>query len=292
MKVLKNRKRYFAPALVMCSAFFAIFFAACTTSQQADYNAGSGANTLQIGAELKHSPVGMVDLTWNPDNQNLEVKVSATGLAPNSTHPEHIHAGTCASNPMGAIIYTLNPLVADAHGVGSAETTIENVKNGIPVSGWYVNVHNGPTLNSDLQAQPIACGTVSNEQTSKNDKQTVHLTLQGTMAPNEDAHGSAQVRVEDNKIVVTLTVYGLAPNTTHMAHIHAGSCENQGAVVYPLQPAVADAHGDSTTTTTINNVKHFSPSRLYINVHEAGTMAGMATQQGFDPMACGNLTLH
>jgi hypothetical protein len=66
----------------------------------------------------------------------------------------------------------------------------------------------------------------------------------------------------------------------------------QGAVVYPLQPIVADANGNSTSTTVINNPKNFSASRLYVNIHEAATMNGLTTQTGFNPIACGNITYH
>jgi hypothetical protein len=154
----------------------------------------------------------------------LTVEVSATGLAPNSTHPEHIHGGTCTSNPMGPILYTLNPLIADAHGDGTSVTNIKGVQKGIPATGWYVNVHNGPTLNTDLEARPIACGNVYNNNTSTNAKQSVSLALAGTMGPNESVHGSAQIRIENKEVIVKITVSGLAPNTTHMAHIHAGTC--------------------------------------------------------------------
>ncbi len=114
------------------------------------------------------------------------------------------------------------------------------------------------------------------------------------MAPDEAVHGSAQLKIDSNKVVVTLTLSGLAPNSVHMAHIHAGSCASQGAVVYPLKPVTADAEGNATTSTTISitNIKEFRSAQLYINVHEAGTMSGMSKQQGFDPITCGNIIDH
>jgi hypothetical protein len=276
----------------MCSAFCAVLLAACSTSQQAISGNNPISNKVQVSADLVHAPVGTADLTWNPDSHLLTVTVSATGLAPNSTHPEHVHGGTCASNPMGPILYTLNPLIADAHGDGVSVTNIKGVMNGIPASGWYVNVHNGPTLNTDLEARPIACANVYNNNTSTHAKQSVSLALAGTMAPDESVHGSAHIQIEDNKVIVTMNVSGLAPNTTHMAHIHAGTCQAQGAVVYPLQPVVADVNGNATSTTVINNAKNFSASQLYINIHEAATMNGLTTQTGFNPIACGNITYH
>jgi hypothetical protein len=292
MKVFKNHKRLGGSVLVVCSALLAVFLAACSTSQQATTGGNNTIPNVQIGADLVHSPIGKANLTWNHKNHVLTVTVSATGLAPNSTHPEHIHAGTCASNPMGPIVYKLNPLIADAHGDGTSVTNISNIQNGIPASGWYVNVHNGPTLNTDLEARPIACGNVYNNNTSKDDNQSVSLALAGTMAPNESVHGNAQIHIGNNEVTVIIQVSGLAPNTTHMAHIHAGTCQAQGAVVYPLNPIVADGNGNATSTTVIKNVKNFSSSRLYINIHEAATMNGLTTQTGFNPIACGNITYH
>lgn len=292
MKVFRNHKHLSGSVLIMCSALCAFLLTSCSTSQQATSDKNPISRNVQVSADLVHAPVGTADLTWDPNSHLLAVIVSATGLAPSSTHPEHIHGGTCASNPMGPILYTLNPLIADAHGDGTSVTNIKGVMNGIPASGWYVNVHNGPTLNMDLEARPIACGTVYNNNTSAHGKQSVNLALGATMNPDESVHGSAQIQIENNKVIVTMNVSGLAPNTTHMAHIHAGTCQAQGAVVYPLQPVGANAQGNATSTTVINNAQNFSASRLYINIHEAATMNGLTTQTGFNPIACGNITYH
>ena len=290
MKVFRNHKRLSGSVLIMCSALVAVLLAACSTSQQS--TSSNNPVNVQVSAELVHAPVGTANLIWNPDGNVLTVRVSASDLAPNSTHPEHIHGGTCASNPMGPIIYTLNPLIADAHGDATSVTNIPNVQKGIPASGWYVNIHNGPTLGTALEARSIACGTVYNNNPSIASKQTVSLALAGTMDPDESVHGSAQVQIEGNKVIVSIKVSGLAKNTTHMAHVHAGTCQLQGAVVYPLQPVVADANGDATSTTVINNAQNFTSSQLYINIHEAATMNGLTTQTGFNPIACGNITYH
>ena len=293
MNGLTGRKRLLASLFIVCCAGISVLLAACTTSQQVVVTTDSNTPiTFHMHAELTHSPTGAVTLSWNPSNDVLTVNVSLTGLAPNSTHPEHIHAGTCASNPMGPIVYSLAPLVANAHGVATSTTTIAGVMKGIPASGWYVNVHNGPQLATVLQGRAIACATVYNTHPVTDSGQTVHVQLGNTMDLDESAHGEAQLSLQNDTLVVNLTMSGLAPNTAHMAHIHAGSCESQGAVVYPLQLVVADGKGNATVTTTINDMKTFPTTPLYINIHEAGTMSGMSTQTGFNPIACGNITYH
>ncbi|VVB91743.1 Plastocyanin [uncultured archaeon] len=88
----------------------------------------------------------------------LQVQVTVSGLAPNSTHPEHIHAGTCEAG--GGIIIPLNNLTAGADGTATNTTTI----NGPPwlavlSRGWFINVHQGPTMEGS-GATSISCGDI------------------------------------------------------------------------------------------------------------------------------------
>lgn len=88
----------------------------------------------------------------------LQVQVMVSGLAPNSVHPEHIHAGTCDAG--GGVVFPLNDLTAGTDGTATSTTTI----NGPPwlailSRGWFINVHQGPTM-SGGGATPISCGDV------------------------------------------------------------------------------------------------------------------------------------
>jgi hypothetical protein len=220
-------------------------------------------------------------------NETLKVRVSLSGLAPNSTHPEHIHAGTCQSD--GSVIYALAPVKANSLGVGTAETTITGVKDGIPASGWYINVHNGPNLSPAIQEMAIACGNITNANTSTKSNQTAHIALDATKASGQSASGTARLSLANNKLTVKINVSGLEPNSKHIAHIHKGSCDSQGAVLYTLTPVVADASGHGTSTTVVDNVTSIPAIGWYVNVHEAATMSDLNTQTGFDPLACGDV---
>jgi hypothetical protein len=289
--------KYHHLRLMLWSTLFTTFFvAACTTSQQAtSNNTSSAVANIQLGADLNPSPTGQATLTWHPGTNGmgtLTVNVSATGLAPNSTHPEHLHAGTCASNPMGPIIYTLQPLVADAHGNAQQQTLITGIKNGIPASGWYVNVHNGPTLSTGAtlsldQARPIACGNVVNPQ----GKQTVQLALQSMKGLDGDVHGTASLQLEDTQafgdhLLLHLTASRLAPGSMHWVTIRQGTCQQQGPMTETplLQQAIAsDAGGNVAATIAVANpdviksvssITHFS-AQWYIMLHEATQMFGV-----------------
>ncbi len=266
-----------------------LLVAACSTSQQTTTNTTVKLSS-QVKTTLSHVPTGTSDLTWNATTKTLTVKMWLSGLAPNSTHISHIHKGDCNSN--GDIIYPLTAIAADSKGVGTAETTIPNVENGIPQSGWYINAHNGGTgLTPDLQKMQIACADITNSNTSTSSDQSVHVTLGPTSAPNQSASGVTQLSLADGKLTVTTTMSGLVPNSTHIAHIHEGSCEAQGKVLYPLSPVVADANGKGSSTTTIDQVTSIPNSGWYVTIHLGGTADELSTQTGSDPIACGNIVL-
>ena len=259
--------------------------ASTATSNSPATTPTSSATTATV--TLKHVPNGTADLSWDPTSHMLTVKIALVGLAPSSTHPSHIHTGSCSNQ--GNVIHTLQNIVADAHGVATA-TTMVSVPQGIPASGWYVNVHNGPGLGTSDQFLPIVCGDVSNSSTSTTAAQSVHVTL--TSAPGasagETVSGMAQLSLSGTTLTVKLTLSGLEPNSAHAAHIHSGSCESQGAVVYPLTTVKADASGNAMVMTTINNVSSIPSSGWYVNVHHS---TALSTQTGFDPIACGNVTV-
>lgn len=137
-----------------------------STSPRAD-----GTTIWQIASDI---PMSMdADLILSPKNNSsvtgnailnfigvgkLQVQVQVSGLTPNSVHPEHIHGGTCSAG--GPITIPLNNLTAGPDGKATSTTII----NGppwftVPGRGWFINVHQGPTM-SDGEASPIACGDV------------------------------------------------------------------------------------------------------------------------------------
>ena len=132
--------------------------------------------TITGSGTLKHMPNGTADLSWDPASHTLTVKVSLIGLTPSSMHPAHIHTGSCANQ--GNVIYPLTTVVADAHGVATSTTVVKDIMNGIPATGWYVYVHNGPGLSTNDQFLPIVCGDVTNSNTSTSAAQSVHIMLQ------------------------------------------------------------------------------------------------------------------
>jgi hypothetical protein len=86
----------------------------------------------------------------------LTVTVAVAGLAPGSKHDAHIHSGSCTKQ--GPVVYPLETITADANGRANVVTTIHGVK--AISNDWYVHIHNGTDLTTQMGYQPIACGNV------------------------------------------------------------------------------------------------------------------------------------
>ncbi len=290
-KYLVSRKFDLLAAL---SVVMVLFLAGCGGNTSARASSGTTAplspnasNSTIASATLKHMPYGTASISWDPVSKGLTVKIALTGMAPNSTHPAHIHAGSCVKQ--GAVEYPLHNVVADAHGVGSSTTVLKNVTT-LPASGWSIHVHNGPGLSSGDQFLPIVCSDLTFTNFSPTKMMSVQVPLNAAPGSNasETASGTAQLTLSGSTLTVKLTLSGLQPKSSHAANIHVGSCASQGAVVYPLQNVVADASGNANVTTTIKNVSSIPSRNWFVNVHYS---TDLSTQTGFNPIACGNVVV-
>ena len=95
-------------------------------------------------------------------------------------------------------------------------------------------------------------------------------------------------------LTVVVTASGLTPGP-HAAHIHLGSCQNQGPVKYMLPDFEADAHGDiNGQARVIHGVASVpGPGSWYLNLHQGGMsqiLADGAPTLAFRPMLCTDIT--
>ncbi len=118
---------------------------------------------LPVNASVLLLPKNNSNVTGNAtlnfiDVGKLQVQITVSGLVPNSTHPAHIHIGTSAAG--GPIRYPLNNVTADINGIGTSTTVITGPPwFAIASRGWFINVHQGPTMEG-IGATPIASGDV------------------------------------------------------------------------------------------------------------------------------------
>ncbi len=88
---------------------------------------------------------GFATLAYDPDEHALTVTLTASGLSPGA-HAAHIHLGSCADQ--GPVQYMLPDFTADQFGFVNHEVrVVTGVMSAPPVSGWYLNVHQGTSAN-------------------------------------------------------------------------------------------------------------------------------------------------
>ncbi len=264
-----------------------VLLTACGSNTASDNTPPPSRNTVTTAtALLRHSPAGTADLTWDPATHALTVNILLLGLAPGSKHPAHILTGSCAK--AGSVVYTLQDVMTDETGSGSSTSVIKDVTGGIPATGWYINVRNGPGLSPDTQLLPISCGNVANPKAAATSTQKIQLLLGAASSLNQSVSGNAQLTLSSGKLTVALSLQGLAPGTEHAAHIYSGSCGNEGKALYDLRPIIANAAGKGSATTIITGVSSMPGIGWYITVH---LTTDMTTQTVDDPIACGDVLL-
>jgi hypothetical protein len=99
--------------------------------------------------------------------------------------------------------------------------------------------------------------------------------------------GSGDIVESAGSFTVTVKLTGLAPNSSHISHIHAGKCSQPGGIVYALVQVIADASGAATATTTVPSAYVVPASGWYVNVHHGPDF----TDADYAPSdSCGNLS--
>jgi hypothetical protein len=110
---------------------------------------GGMATTVPLTAVGESGVSGEVILT--PAGGETEVSVTLSGLEPNSTHPGHIHEGTCSAP--GSVVAPLGEITADATGSGTMTTTAP-VATATVTAGNHIVQYHGEGM------APIACAEI------------------------------------------------------------------------------------------------------------------------------------
>jgi len=103
--------------------------------------------------------------------------------------------------------------------------------------------------------------------------------------PGVGAAGTITVTVAPASTTVEVKVAGLQANSSHVSHIHLGSCQQRGGIAFALKPVVADGQGDADAKSTLNLVYPPAGSTWYVVVHAGPDMQGSNASY----LLCGNL---
>lgn len=114
-------------------------------------------------------------------------------------------------------------------------------------------------------------------------------TINFTMAAqnNSGVSGTGQIVKGTGSFTVTIKLSGLPASSSHISHIHNGSCAKNGGVAYALQQVIADSSGGATVASTISTDYVVPAGGWYVNVHHGPDFSVPANGPS---ISCGDLS--
>jgi hypothetical protein len=256
-----------------------------------------GKNDMGAPGVLRLSgmPTGAVRV-WRNSQGKLEVRLAAYGLTPGSSHDVSID---------GPKSTALTPEVRfpaiTADGMGRASVTLTATSSTGPlVGGSRFGIRLGSYASNaakNLPAEELIASSGTLPASPQGVLSGLHPRAFGATGTYQGRlHGWAKIGYSPNTqtLSVTVTAYGLATGT-HAAHIHLGSCQQQGAVKYMLMDLTANPSGNIVNQTrTVRPVSPAPPrTGWYLNLHlgNGGDILakGMPTLN-FRPELCSDVT--
>jgi Cu/Zn superoxide dismutase len=247
---------------------------------------------------LAPMPTGSVTLHRDGDG-SLTATVAVTGLTPGSSHTVEIDApGSDGTDSGSRVVHFTSPLTANAAGAANATLRAAESVRSLPYgSRFVIRLGTGNTNGTNtvtLAGEPIArSGRLTAEPWGEKSNLTgIDVNVNGVNQGPLTGRATIAFDPAAHTLTVTLDATGLTPGA-HAAHIHAGSCQSQGAVLYMLMDFQADAHGnvvDQTRTVTgVNSLP--ATGTWYLNVHQGDSnsiVANGAPALPFRPLLCAN----
>src|SRR5207237_55201 len=75
------------------------------------------------------------------------------------------------------------------------------------------------------------------------------VTFRLTPEPGVTASGTITLLADQSTTAIELKVSGLQANSSHVSHIHLGTCQSRGGIAFALNQVVADGQGDAEDLT-------------------------------------------
>ena len=241
---------------------------------------------------LSAMPTGTITLNRGTEG-TLAAQVNVSGLTPGSAHTVEIDAPGHGS-PVATFT---SPLTADATGRASATLNAAASPGELPHGSRFVILLGRPArdpANAMLAGEPIAQSDQlpSHPYGFKSGLSAVDVNTEGASAGRLSGRATVTYDSAAQTITVTLDATGLTPGA-HAAHIHAGTCRSQGAVLYMLMDFQADTHGNVVDQTrTVTGVQSMpATGTWYLNLHlgtSGNIVANGAPTLNFRPLLCSN----
>ena len=257
---------------------------AATSSPATVSPAASPASVGTDALHLQAMPAGTV--TFGRSHGRVTVRAVMHGLTPGSSHAVKLHI------PGRARTVHFSRLTASS--VGQAHVTLQSHFTGHLRSGSRLRIYMG-TGNSRIAREPIAMTRrLSHPAGGAHRLISVEVSRRGVSYGTP--HGRASVLYNSTRKTLTVTVNasGVTPGR-HAAHIHLGSCQSQGPVLYMLKDLVANHRGRIVHAKRVftHVTKPIPASGWYLNIHQ-GNSGNIQTKSGqptifFRPLLCANI---
>jgi hypothetical protein len=103
--------------------------------------------------------------------------------------------------------------------------------------------------------------------------------------PGVTATGTISVTAGSNTTTIELKIQGLQANSSHVSHIHLGSCQSRGGIAFALNQVVADGQGMADARSRLDLNYPPTGTTWYVVVHAGPDMVGSNASY----LLCGNL---
>lgn len=90
---------------------------------------------------------------------------------------------------------------------------------------------------------------------------------------------------QPGSVSIELAITGLQANSSHISHIHIGSCQVRGNIALALNQVVADGQGNADVKSKIDAPYPPTSGTWYVVVHAGPDMQGSNATY----LLCGNL---
>jgi hypothetical protein len=217
-------------------------------------------------------------------HHRLIVRVSVYGLTPGSSHAVDLRI------PRRLAVIRFSPLTAASS--GRAVATLASRFAGRWPRGGQLVIRLGAG-GSRLDRTPIAV-TRRLPHPGRHHR-LIAVEVSGHGVSFGTPRGAARLSYNSRKHTLTVLVHasGLTPGP-HAAHIHLGSCQNQGPVKYMLNDLIANRHGIVRRAVSVfTKVTAPIPAQgWYLNIHQGNSRNIAHNGQPtifFRPLLCANI---
>lgn len=248
----------------------------------------TGSARTVINLRLQAMPAGSV-LLFRDEGDNLSVQVTGFGFTPGSSHIVELVRGH-------RVLVQFNRALTVNGGGRANGIDLSSSFGGAVPAGSRVVILNG-AAGDPVSAEPIAESSPVVPWAATYTLRAVEAGPQAPYygTPHGTPHGTATLVYDPARQTISVTVNagGLTPGA-HAAHIHLGSCQNQGAVQYMLMDFTASRFGQIVhETRTVTGVTSPVPATgWYLNLHQGNSNTILSNGQptiAFRPLLCANI---